>query len=536
MKKLLFILVLIALMPRSGLIAQSKSPDIFRYEVPQTSWNESFGNHRAVLQVDKSSPVTALDFTWRRPDKNIDQTRLLIVNALTGDTVQNIKRLEINNEKCRILFGPVHDKGIYHFYYLPYQVQHGYGFCGGGYLPHEQTPETAWLIQTEKSKKYPSAQVLRVESRTAFDSFYPMEVTATEVEKKIYTDTNPRTLYIFSEDRKNPIRMQNNIPHKWLSKHQGDTFTGEAAPNEYYVFQAGVWAFKKDINKVTYKVSDLTCGEKTIPAAAITCFNLEGTDPYGSYFQKEVNIEKGHVQALWFGIDIPSSQKKGLYEGTLQIMDADRNEGTIPLRIRIAGESLADRGDSELWRYSRLRWLNSTLGIADTPTNPYTPLTVAGNNISCLGRTITVHEETGLPARISSWGTDLLASPIHFVIQMSNEAKELKATPSLSEQTEGHVAGSWSAEDGELIISCREVIEFDGWMNYVYTITPKKKIEVTDIRLEIPVKDEVGSYFLGMGLPGQETPQQYEGKWDAPEKTVNHFGVSIPTSKEQQWL
>lgn len=536
MRKQRLIWALILLMSGFGSIAQNKSQTLCRYEVPQTSWNESFGNHRAVLRVDELSQVVALDFTWRRPDKNVDQSRLLIVNAVTGDTVQNIRRMEVNNEKCRLLFGPVKDKGMYYFYYLPYRVQHGYGFCGGGYLPREQAPEATWLTQAEKSKKHPLAQVLRVESRTAFDSFYPMEVTATEAEKKAYTDTNPKPFCLFPEDRKNPVRMQNNIPFKWLTERQGDAFVGEAAPNEYYVFQTGVWAFGKTIHKIAYKVSDLKCGGEMIPATAITCFNVEGTDPYGNHFQKEIDIEKGHVQALWFGIDVPSSQKKGVYEGMLQIMDAEGNEGTIPLRIRIAGEPLADRGDSELWRHSRLRWLNSTLGIADTPTNPYTPLTVTENRIGCLGRTVTVSEETGLPAQILSWGTDVLASPIRFVIRTVDGVKELKAAPVLKEQTAGHVTGSWAAEDEELRISCKEVIEFDGWMNYVYTIVPKREIEVADIRLEIPVKDEVGAYFLGMGLPGQETPQQYEGKWDAPEKTVNHFGVSIPTSKEQQWL
>lgn len=61
-------------------------------------------------------------------------------------------------------------------------------------------------------------------------------------------------------------------------------------------------------------------------------------------------------------------------------------------------------------------------------------------------------------------------------------------------------------------------MEFDGWMNYIYTITPKKRIEVKDIRLVLPVRNEIGTYFLGMGLPGQATPQQYDGKWDAPRK------------------
>lgn len=44
-------------------------------------------------------------------------------------------------------------------------------------------------------------------------------------------------------------------------------------------------------------------------------------------------------------------------------------------------------------------------------------------------------------------------------------------------------------------------------MNYIYTLTPKKEIHVKDIRLEIPMKNDIASYFLGVGLPGQETSQ-----------------------------
>ena len=91
MRKQRLIWALILLMSGFGSIAQNKSQTLCRYEVPQTSWNESFGNHRAVLRVDELSQVVALDFTWRRPDKNVDQSRLLIVNAVTGDTVQNIR-------------------------------------------------------------------------------------------------------------------------------------------------------------------------------------------------------------------------------------------------------------------------------------------------------------------------------------------------------------------------------------------------------------------------------------------------------------
>lgn len=196
MKQQLITWVLILFMAGLDAIAQNKPCDTYRYEVPQTSWEESFGNHRAVLQVNNPAQIISLDFTWRRPDKDVDQSQLLIINAATGDTVQNIRRMEVNNETCRLLFGPVHDKDIYHFYYLPYRVQHEYGFCGGGYLPREHAPEATWLAQTENPKKFPQAEVLKVESRTAFDSFYPMEVAATKAEEK-HIQRSIRKLFIF---------------------------------------------------------------------------------------------------------------------------------------------------------------------------------------------------------------------------------------------------------------------------------------------------------------------------------------------------
>ena len=161
---------------------------------------------------------------------------------------------------------------------------------------------------------------------------------------------------------------------------------------------------------------------------------MEGTDPYGKTFKKEVNVAEGKVQALWFGIDIPGGQKEGVYTGTITISNAAGAQGTIPVSIRITGNPLPDRGDSELWRYSRLRWLNSTLGIADTPTAPYTAMTMEENRIGCLGRTITVDETTGLPAQIRSWNNDVLSSPVQFVIQTDSGVKELKAGPQLTEQ------------------------------------------------------------------------------------------------------
>ena len=136
----------------TGLIKAQKSQN-YLYEVPSRLWEESFGNHRAVLQIEKPAQVVTLDFEWRRPDKDVDNKRFLIIHATTGDTVRNIRRMEVNNEHCRLQFGPVEKEGTYYFYYLPYRVQTGYGFYGGGYLPKESTPDTTWLIQAQTTRR-----------------------------------------------------------------------------------------------------------------------------------------------------------------------------------------------------------------------------------------------------------------------------------------------------------------------------------------------------------------------------------------------
>lgn len=531
-----FFIILMSSLCCSGVSVASSYEAPYRYEAASIPWQESFGNHRAVLKIDKATEVAALSFDWRRGDREVDKRRFLIVNAETGDTVPNIKRLEVSDEKCELLFGPVARAGIYYFYYLPYQVQAGHGFYGGDYLSPEPSPEAGWLAKALSLKKYGHAQVERVESRTAFDSFYPMEIAATAAEKNLYLTNNPAGLYVFPEDRKFPVRMRRQIPMRWLDRKQGTGFRGMAAPNEYYAFQLAVWAPQAAVNQVSYRASSLRSEKGEIDASAITCFNIEGVDPYGTPFKKEINIPQGQVQSLWFGVDVPSDCPEGIYKGSILLTDGDGNKREVPVELTVSGAVLADRGDGELWRHSRLRWLNSTLGIGDTPTKPYTNLEVNGETIDCLGRQVTLDPATALPARISAWGTDILAAPVRFVIRTSTGEKQLKATFRLKEQTGGHIAGAWTADDGELKVSCVFRMEFDGWVNYVYTLDAKTRVAVEDIRLEIPFRKEVASYFLGAGLPGQDMPQVYEGKWDAPEKTVNNFGVSIPTSKEVAWL
>lgn len=114
------------------------------YTVPETPWPESLGNHRAVLQINQPAAAVELNILWRRHDRNPETKKFIIVHE-SGDTIQNIHRIQVNNERCHLAFGPVEKTGKYFFYYLPYVIQKNYGFYNKGYLQQENEPEESWL-------------------------------------------------------------------------------------------------------------------------------------------------------------------------------------------------------------------------------------------------------------------------------------------------------------------------------------------------------------------------------------------------------
>lgn len=511
----------------------------YLYGIAETPWNEALGNHRAVLTVDAPADAIRLSFDWRRPDKEVEERRFLIIDAETGDTIPNIQRLKVDNEQCELLFGPVGKKGTYFFYYLPYRVQEGYGNYHRGYYPKEEAPDRQWLSAISSASsagQLPEATIERVESRTRFDSFFPMEITASAKEKEQYRQAHPGRFLVFPEDRSYPVRMKTNVPYKWLQGQDRSLFKGTAMPNEYYAFQLAVWAGSQELKSITYETSGLKNGKHVIPAEAITCFNINRVNPLGKPFTKKVSVVPDAVQPLWFGVDLKADQPRGTYKGVIVVSDETGYAVSVDIELKVSGKMLADRGDNELWRHSRLRWLNSTRGISDKPTEGYTGMSLSGNRVSCLGRTVSLDMQTALPSAIDSWGHELLASPIRFVICTSSGEKKLNGTVDLTGQSEGKMSGIWKAEDDELALTCHGTMEFDGWINYVYSITPKKDLQIEDIRLEIPMRSEAASYFMGLGLPGQETPANYSGGWETQGKTVHDYAVSIPTSKSTSWL
>jgi hypothetical protein len=318
------------------------------FTVAAKPWPEGLGSQRAAFDVPMASGAVCFQLPWRRHDPQPDNHRLLLINGTSGDTVRNILRLSVTNEECKFLAGPLTKPGRYLLYYLSYEVQPGWGGYGRNYVPPELPPDSRWLADEHLTPStapasIPHAVTRSIEARTAFDSFFPMEVIPTRREKDQFLNANPAQYYVFPEERRNPIRMLDEIPVHWTRREHMPYFEGTAGRNEYFTFQIGVYAYGIDLKNVTVTFGDLL--EKNghrIPAEQFTCFNTRGIDAFGKAFQTALHVRKGSVQPLWIGLDVPAGTVTGSYAGPVVVRCDGAKEEVLLLRLMVRDTLFAE--------------------------------------------------------------------------------------------------------------------------------------------------------------------------------------------------
>ena len=217
------------------LLGVSSHADTIPYTVATTPWETGMGDHRAVIHVQQNADAVLVNLPWRRRDHDPDKKQVIVVDAATGKRVANVARFSVTREAGQFAFEPQTVPGDYCFYYLPYTPQGGWGGYGGNYLPPQETADATWRQRLpQDTAALPQAKVLRFEARSEFDNVYPMEVIATAAETKQLLEKHPQPYLVFPEDRRFPIRMLDDLPHRWITEGPGTEFHGEAQRNEYY--------------------------------------------------------------------------------------------------------------------------------------------------------------------------------------------------------------------------------------------------------------------------------------------------------------
>ena len=523
MKQLLF--TLFCLFAYSSLQAQAVPTDEL-YGVG--IWNaDSLGNHRVIVSVDKPADAVLATIDWRRRDLNPEAKNLIVVDA-TGERITNVCRFTIDREQGEVVFQPQTVPGEYYIYYLKNVMSGSPYYPTVNYPAFENTASADWVkknkLSGKKAPALPAAKVVQFQAINELNSFYPMEVIATSNETARLLKEHPGEKYIlFTEDRKFPIRMTTDIPYKWIADNRHDFFNGQADKGEYYVFQLGVWAARSNVENLHVDFSALTnkaTGEQ-IPASSFTCFNTEGTDVTGTVFEKNCSVDKGKVQALWVGTQLPEHLSAGTYQGTVTVSAANAESKTVQVSLNVSENVIANHGDNEPWRHSRLRWLNSQIGFDDEVIAPYTPLVMKDKTISCLGREIKL-SDLGLPEHITSYfketmtgigtnGRSVLAAPMEL-------AADGGAWENLNFEITKHKQGAiaWKAlnQNSRFLMDLEGEMESDGNIAYKVTLVAREDASVEDVALRTHLASGVGRYMMGLGEKGGYCPNDLRWKWD----------------------
>ncbi len=178
----------------------------------------------------------------------------------------------------------------------------------------------------------------------------------------------------------------------------------------------------------------------------------------------------------------------GEYKTTMHTISVD---GDVMLRR----ESKFSKQD-----HNKFAWWNTKHGNAEAVVPPWTPVTVKGETLGVWGREMTVGT-AGLPAKVTSQGRDLLAGPSTLVAQLPGgktveaKAKGVKVVSKKDWQVQADAA----AELGDLDVSTRVTVEYDGMYKVEMTLTPAGEVTVDSLKAVIPLSDAVAEYVHACG-------------------------------------
>lgn len=501
---------------------QSYAPDGIPFMVSDTAWKaDRHGNHRAVVRVNSASEAVLAELPWRRPDMRPDTKKVLVVDATTGKEIKDVHVRSLSSEKGEVVFKPATVPGDYYIYYLPYKYRKGsgdgrYGKPWNDYLPPVYEADKSWVSSMNSSTTLPKAQVVRFESRSRFDFFTPMGCIATRQEMDSLSREHPENPVLFTEDRAFPIRLTDRIAARWVSKGPSDHFWGEALRNEYYVWQIGVWAAHGEVKNVKLQFSDFVSGKERIKKEEVTCFNQEGINWDGTPVSFTVNVPQQKVQALWCGIQIPENAQPGVYKGEITCTAENMAPRNIQIEIKVGKSVLADKGDGDLWRSARLRWLNSRIGEDNLAVTPYQEMSVVGKKITASGKYLTL-AGNGLPKSVEINGRQVLAEPLRFIVETNKgpvifNASDVKVT----KEAAGVVKWMASSLQNRIRFDCSAYMEYDGYIRYNLKVSSDEEIPIKDIRLETTYTPYTSEYFMGTGFGGGFRPVNFAWDWKGP--------------------
>ncbi|ALV47363.1 hypothetical protein MB46_03050 [Arthrobacter alpinus] len=514
-----------------------------------------YGNHRIVVSVaelPEGRPAATVTLPWRRQDADPARVDVIVVSAATGTRVRNVVAGERNRASGTFTFEPVDGPGDYHFYYLPYAMAGHAHYPQAQYLPARPTADPAWVNAVSTSVwsaeqgnfggQTPVAKAVRYEAASEWDTFAPMNFTATDAELAVlHADHAVVPFMLFAQSRRHPISMQDFIPAHWAIAGPAavaggvtaETLILSAQPGEDYIIQVGLYACA-ELADVTVDVA-AHAGDAVVAAR---CINTAGVDRLGRPFSKELAVADGAVQALFVVVPVPATAAGTSVAVAIKV-SSSAGTAELPVRLEVALEAeadIADGGFGDPRELRRLAWLDSTLAHDDELVAPFTAVSLdeASRTLQILGRSVEL-APNGLPAQLNSTFTSavtftdgpvrsLLREPLTLLPELSQGAVRWDFSP-LTFTTHGPARMGWvchwSSPETALRVTVDGQLEADGAATFAVRLTVPHgagSVGLDDVALTMVLDPESVPYAMGLGVPGGTRPAAIDWHWDVPTK------------------
>lgn len=277
--------------------------------------------------------------------------------------------------------------------------------------------------------------------------------------------------------------------------------------NEVFVFQLAVLG----------KSDDVIENIEAQGSVQLECINTDTVDKYGVRRKQTVNIKANTIQPLFF---TAKAERLGKRKEKCSItITSQKEKCTFEILFHITESPVENNGYNDLWRLSRIHWLNSDLCMDDTVVRPYVSPEIMNETAYILGREITF-AENGLPCRIASKFSEAVEIEENVQKSLFSRPSEflINGVPLPCGKTErklfnNRIETVTACEHDDYCAAVSSVLRYEGMLEYSVKITPKRDFTAKNVSLDFYVSPDCSSLMHGLGHRASKA-ENLEFKWD----------------------
>lgn len=286
--------------------------------------------------------------------------------------------------------------------------------------------------------------------------------------------------------------------------------------NEVFVFQIAALSERDDVIESIF----------TKGSVEISCINTDIVDKFGVAKKQSVALKSNVIQPLFF---TAKAEKLGKRQERCSItIKTQAQEISFDLLFNILSTDVENNGYNDLWRLSRIDWLNSDLCLDDTVAEPYASPAIIDDNAVILGREIKFGKN-GLPQQAYSKFNE--AIEVEDTVQKLLFTKGAEFTIGGKALPNGKTSKRLFNNRIESVTICENddysavvssVLKYEGLIEYSVKITPKRDFSVKNVSLEFYVSPECSLLMHGLGHKASKA-ENIDFKWDNQKQQDSLF-------------